>query len=376
MRLWIASLLVVAAFARPTFAQSDAQSGAPQDRRLRTVVMGIVPRHGVTDVNLAHALSDVVLGAYAADPQRVVIGPDDIRRVLEWEASRQQAGCNDSACLAEVGAALNANRIVSGTLDALGDGYMLTLAEIDAQSLEPIARAQEEVPKSETELVRATRRLAEQLRARAQLQPSTTAAALFSGSSGSIELNTDPRGALVLVGGQSVGTTPTRIDNVAAGRHRVRITRDDYETIDVDIPVHPGGTTMVTAELRILRAIAEQNLVARQAKWRDTDQMNLIAGWTKVGAGVVVGGAGAALAVGSISSGASPFSGDVLGPVLVVGIGAGLIGWGSIDLLNPPKQPVAEWDLERKVTVTPPKGTGDVEVKRLQEAAAASTVER
>lgn len=355
-------------FAGGAQAQVTPGSAAPHDDRLRTVVMGIAPRRGVTDPDLAHALSDVVLGAYAGDARRIVIGPDDIRRALEWEASRQQAGCNDSACLAEVGAALNANRIVSGTLDALGDGYLVTLAEIDAQTLEPVARAQEEVKKDEAELVRATRRLTEQLLSRAQSQKATTAAAMFSGSSGSIELNTDPRGANVLVGGQPVGTTPTRIDNVAAGRHQVRITRDDYETIDIDIPVHAGGTTKVNAELRILRAIAEQNLAARQAKWRDSNQWNQIGGWTKAGVGVVVGGAGALWAVSSLTNGGGPFGGDTLTAVVVTAGGAGLVAWGVVDLLNPPKPPVAEWELDRKVTVTPPKGSGDAEVKLIQEA--------
>ncbi len=382
MRVWLPSLLIIgallgladaaAAHSAAVWALGTAQVPAPTDTRLRTVVMGIAPRRGLKDPELGNLLSDVVLGAYAKDPQRVVIGPDDIRRALEWEASRQQAGCDDTKCLAEVGAALDAHRIVSGTLDLIGDGYLLSLSEIDARTLEPVARAQEEVKKDEGELVKLTRRLAEQLMSTAQAAKATTASALFSGSSGSIDLSTDPRGAQVLVGGQPVGTTPVRIDNVNPGRHTVRLTRDDYETVDVEVPVHPGGTTTVQVEMRILRAIAQQNLEMRQAKWREADEWNRITGWTKGIAGVVVIAGGGAFALGSLKNGL--FDGDTVAAAAVIGIGGGVLAWGTVDLLSPPPQPVAEWELERKVTITPPKGSGDAEVRLIQEAAKPAAV--
>ena len=349
-----------------------AQS-APTDDRLRTVVMGIAPRRGVTDPGLGHLLSDVVLGAYANDAARLVIGPDDIRRALEWEASRQQAGCDDSKCLAEVGSALDAHRIVSGTLDAIGDVYLLSLSEIDAVTLEPVARVQEEVKKDEGELMKAVRRLGELLVTKAKAAKATTAAALFTGKAGSIEFSTDPRGATVLVGGQPVGTTPTRIENVNAGRHTVRITRDDYETVDVEVPVHGGGTTRVNVELRILRAIAQQNLEVRQNKWREADEWNRISGWTKGVVGVVIGGVGGLMTFAALRDD-KPFGGDALVGLGVTGAGVGLVAWGAVDLLNPPRAPIAEWEIERKVTVTPPQGSGDAEVKLIQEAPKPSAI--
>lgn len=364
MRIWTASLVLALCFSEVGLAQT----AAPVDHRVRTVIMGIAARRGVKDKDLTHALSDVVLGAYAADANRVVIGPEDLRRALEWEASRQEAGCDDSTCMAEVGAALDAARIVSGTLDALGDGYLLTLAEIDAKSLEPVARAQEEVSKNESELVKATKRLTEQLMAKAAVNQATVSAATFSGASGSIEFNTDPRGAQILVGGQSVGVSPTRIENVAAGRHTVRITRDDYETVDVQVPVVPGGATKVDVEMRIMRAIAEKNLAAKQAKWRDNDEWNQIGGWSKIAGGSVLGLAG----VGIGLSGAG--DGGLIGGIAVAGVGAALIGWGSVDLLNPPARPIPEWEISRKVTVTPPKGAGDAEVKVIQQAASPAAI--
>lgn len=361
MRVWIASLLLVLGFADV----AAAQTAAPKDDRLRTVIMGIVGRRGVSDKDLTHALSDVVLGAYSTDVRRIVIGPEDLRRALEWEASRQEAGCDDSKCMAEVGSALDASRIVSGTLDALGDGYLLTLAEIDAKSLEPVARAQQEVKKNEAELVKATKALTEQLMAKALTRQADVAAATFSGATGSIDFVTDPRGAAILVGGQSIGTSPTKVENVAPGRHTVRLTRDDYEAVDVEVPVIAGGTTKVDVQMRIVRALAEKNLEVRRGRWRDDNEWNQIGGWSKVVGGSVVGLVGAGVMAAGVGN---PGDGVLVTGVVVTAAGAGVIAWGAIDLANPPPEPVPEWEMERKVSVTPPKGAGDVEVKVIQEA--------
>ena len=336
------------------------------DGRVRTVVMGIAARRGVDDATLTAALSRVVLGEYAKDPMRVVIGPDDISRVLEWEASKQQAGCDDNACLAEVGAALDASRIVNGTLDAVGSIYLLSLSEIDARTLEPMGRVQEEVVKDEAKLFDATRRLSlELVKKAASNLASLPSTGPFTGNAGSIEIVSDPGGAQILVSNNVVGTTPTKIDNVTPGRHVVRLTRNDYEPVEVEVPVHPGGTTKVKAELRIMRALAEQNIEIRNGKWREADQNNRIFGWSKVGLGTVGASAGALVAFGG--------DGGFITGIVVAGVGAALIAWGATDLLNPPKRPTPEWEFERKVTVTPPKDKGDVEVRVLQETPASTT---
>jgi hypothetical protein len=335
-------------------------TSASADDRVRTVVMGIAARRGVDDAALTQALSRVVLGEFAKDPSRVVIGPDDISRALEWEASRQQAGCDDNACLAEVGAALDAARIVNGTLDAVGSIYLLSLSEIDARTLEPTGRVQEEVPKDEAKLLDATRRLAVDLLKKSGASLASSGGT-FIGNAGSIEIASDPNGAQILVSNNVLGTTPTKIDNVAPGRHVVRLTRNDYEPIEVEVPVHPGGVTKVNAELRIVRSLAEKNIEIRNVKWREADQNNTIFGWSKVGLGTVGAGAGALIALGG-------GDGGFITGVVVAAVGAGIIAWGATDLLNPPKRPVPEWEIERKVTVTPPKDKGEVEVKVLQEA--------
>lgn len=353
-----------------------AEPAAPAktvDDRTRTVVLGVVPRRGVDDKQLAAALTDVVQGIYSGDTRRIVIGRDDIMRVLDLEAEKQSMGCDSDKCLAEVGQALDASRIVTGSLDKLGDGYMVTMSEIDAKSLEAVARVQERVPIDENKLVDAVTRLAGDLLQKSGALATGSNVRGFA-SAGSLEIESDPRGAKIVLAGTELGQTPTKIDNLATGTQKLRLIRDDYEPVEVDVPIYSGGTTKVSAEMRILRALAEKNLQVRQEKWREANQWHFAGAWTKVGVGALVGGAGALYGVANL--GQRDPGQAIVGFALVGGAGAGILSWGVLDLLTPPQQPIPEWEIERKVTVTPPKEQAPQKVQVLQEGKPPATTER
>jgi hypothetical protein len=333
----------------------------PPDTRVRTVVMGIAPRRGVKDKTLALALSDVLLATYARDTTRLVIGPDDIRRALEWESSRQQAGCDDSKCLAEVGSALDASRIVSGALDAVGNVIIFSLSEIDAKTLEPIARVQEEVSKDEAALLDATRRLsAELLKAAHTAAPK--APRVSSRGTGGLDIGSDPLGAVVVVDGIESGVTPTSVNNLAPGRHVVQLKREGYVTAEVEAPVSDGATAKLRAALPLERRVAEANFAAQPEKWGETELWRQVWGWTKVGGGTLVGGVGLLSAMGAKDAGGRV----VLGAAVVAS--AAVLVWGVADLVTPTPTPVPDWQLQKTATVTP--SVGEAEVKVLQEAEA------
>jgi hypothetical protein len=121
--------------------------------------------------------------------------------------------------------------------------------------------------------------------------------------------------------------------------------------------------------MRILRALAEKNLEARRAAWREKDQWHTIGGWTKAGVGSVVAAGGALYGVGGLLQ-QQGGNGQALVGFGVGGLGAGVLAWGVLDLLNPPPPPVPEWEVERKVVVKPPAGAGEQRVQVLQPAVA------
>jgi hypothetical protein len=256
-----------------------------------------------------------------------------------------------------VGSALDASRIVSGALDAVGNVIIFSLSEIDAKTLEPVARVQEEVSKDEAALLDATRRLSAEL-----LKASHTATpkpSMAGRGTGGLDIGSDPVGATIVVDGVESGVTPASVNNLAPGRHAVQLKRAGYVTAVFDAPVSDAGTTKVRAELALERPVAEANFAAQQQKWGETELWRQAGGLSKVGCGVPLAVLGALLTLQAQ---------DVAGTV-ILGTGtvatAGVAAWGVADLVTPTPAPVPDWVLKKTTTVTPPGG--EPEVKVLQE---------
>lgn len=66
---------------------------------------------------------------------------------------------------------------------------------------------------------------------------------------GVLELRSDPESTAVELNGYSVGTTPTRLDQVAAGAHKVTFTRPGYETTTKRVNVEGKDTVTVEVSL-------------------------------------------------------------------------------------------------------------------------------
>jgi hypothetical protein len=159
-----ALLIVIAALLLPSIA---ASAPPPPPKRMKTVVVGIQGRRGV-DPDLARAMADVVQSVLTTDKARVVLGRDDIAQVVQLEAEKQAMGCTDSSCLSEVATALDADRIVTGTMDKVGTSFLIVLTEIDARALEPVARVSRRrcPPTSPSSSMRSARRRASCWRSR------------------------------------------------------------------------------------------------------------------------------------------------------------------------------------------------------------------
>lgn len=69
---------------------------------------------------------------------------------------------------------------------------------------------------------------------------------------GSLELRSDPESTSVEINGYRVGSTPARLDQVAAGTHEVTFSRPGYETVTKRVDVTANDTTTVAASLEAL----------------------------------------------------------------------------------------------------------------------------
>jgi TolB-like protein len=64
----------------------------------------------------------------------------DVKRMVELEADKAAAGCEDTSCLADIAGALGARYVIYGRMGKLGSRYIITLNLFDAEEAKAIAR--------------------------------------------------------------------------------------------------------------------------------------------------------------------------------------------------------------------------------------------
>ncbi|MFZ9888983.1 MAG: PEGA domain-containing protein [Myxococcota bacterium] len=346
----LTALLVLTAI--PAAAESPA--------RLKTVVIGVSARRGI-DPALAPALSDVVQSVYAADSRRQVFGRDDLQRVLQFEAERAAVGCDAGACLSEIATALDADRLVTGSIDKIGSTYLLVLNEIDARTVEPLARAQRQVALDEDQVVKAITEMSRELLARALGAPITAttevagATVTESPERGFLLINVLPEGTKVLLGGQPRGESPLRIGDLTAGSHQIELVATGYAPVSVEAEVFSAGETVISGKLGV--ATAPEAAKAPRSHWLGWSA--LLCGATSCTGGLCLGGALADAGLDDSTS--DPVSDDstltavTLLPILC---GLGACGYGAYDVWLSDGDAEESAPPTHQLVVTPPLGKG------------------
>ncbi len=335
------------------------EAPAQQDARVKTVVIGLSARRGV-DEGLALAMSDVVQGVISGDSTRLVLGREDIRRVLSFEEERAALGCDDASCLSEIASALDVDRMVTGSIDKVGTSYFVVVTEIDARSVEPLGRVQRRLPLNEDELITGVQQMAVELLGAsggvASLSPSK------AGPGGSLFIKAEPPGAKVFVAGKERGVTPLRVDGLEPGTHKVTIAAVGFAPVEMEVPVFKSDVTEVRGKLGERHEPTSEEI----EEYADAKGWNNITGWTRLAGGLGCCVLGAPCAAGTAGPTFAYLSGSGdplnLGALLCGGLtglcGAAVCGWGAFDLFNPPEDPLSASEPTHRLTVAPPKGRG------------------
>lgn len=339
--------LLAAALTLPAEAQRDS--------RVKTVIVGVSARRDV-DPALALAMGDVVQGVFTSDATRVVLGREDIRRVISFEEERQSMGCDTASCLSELAAALDVDRMITGSLDKVGSSYFVVLSEIDARSVEPIARVQGRLPFDEDALVGGVHDLATDLLAKSGAAPVRFSDATL----GSLVIKTEPPGVRVFIAGEPRGLSPVRVDGLPAGTHKVLLQAAGFAPVEVEVPVYKTEVTEIGGRLGEREPPTSRDLedYASAVSW------NNATGWTRVvSGGLCAAATPCAAGLGAMSMDVNTRGGLITGALcgsLSLSCGALLCGWGAFDLWNPPEDPMSAAEASHRLIVTPPPGQGEV----------------
>ena len=96
-----------------------------------TLVLDLEAGNGVAK-ELAQVLSEAAVADVRQVAQGKVMGSNELRTLMDFEKQRNLLGCkDDTGCYTEIGNALGAKEIVTGSLSKVGDRYLLLMRRVD-----------------------------------------------------------------------------------------------------------------------------------------------------------------------------------------------------------------------------------------------------
>jgi hypothetical protein len=79
----------------------------------------------------ARLLGEALAGELRRRPGVSVLTQSDVAALLGLEKTRQMLGCSEAGCMAEIGGALGADRVVHGSLGRVGGSLVVNLSALD-----------------------------------------------------------------------------------------------------------------------------------------------------------------------------------------------------------------------------------------------------
>lgn len=247
------------------------------DGRIGIAVMDIATDgKSADDAELAKAAAAVVAGEMARTGAVRVITAEDVRRMLAFEAQKQDSGClGDASCLAELGNALGVPYLWSGTMSRVGGNVVLALSLLDLKAASPIARD--------------TVRASTAAQVLDELKPATSRMLepVLRLEAGSLDVRASEEGATVSIDDVVMGTTPLDTPLSTAGRRRVTVEKSGFVKSVTDVVVDPKSEVVLDVKLAPSREFL--------ANYRARATTTRIAAWGTLAGGVLAAAGGGAL---------------------------------------------------------------------------------
>lgn len=131
-------LMVLMALSSTAMAAEPVAPTTAAPARPRVLVL--TPTSKAFDAGTTSTIGGLVTSELASDPQLDIIASDDVERLAALEGDRQNAGCTDNSCLAELAGAIGARYVVFGDVGRLGDVVIVQLNLFDSQTARALTR--------------------------------------------------------------------------------------------------------------------------------------------------------------------------------------------------------------------------------------------
>jgi hypothetical protein len=179
---------------------------------------------------------------FRAELERLEGAPLPSRREVDKVVSGDAAlrGCTgEPECLSAIGKKLGVQFMVSGSVGALGDSYVINLKLVEVATGKEVRRVEEPLSGAPDELIDAVRVAAYRLYAPDRLK-------------GSVAVLSDVNGAEVFLDGKRVGKTPLAapVANLEVRTYKLRIAAKGYTDFIGEVEVRFQKTTQVVVSLQ------------------------------------------------------------------------------------------------------------------------------
>ncbi len=208
-------------------------AGSSAHAQARTAVLGVEPVDVSNDV-----------AARLADALRAQVRQSSAFKLSagkSLEEIKLVFGCVDEKpdCMARAGRSMNVSKLVWGTVKRAPGGFSFTVKLLDVAG----ARIERTVTESIS--------TADVSGANARRTVERVTGAFIPGASGTLKITCNVPGAAISVGARDLGVSEGTItvENLAPGRHLVKVTKEGYRPWRQQVTVAAGETTLVDAAL-------------------------------------------------------------------------------------------------------------------------------
>jgi hypothetical protein len=217
-------------------AQTATAFKLPTGQSVSFAVLDLAP-NGVTK-DVASSLTQVLSVELKRIHGASVISHDDIKAMLQLQEQKSKLGCDDASCLAEIGGALGADKLVVGSIAKIADSYLVALRLLSVRTVKVESRISESFMGGEDQLIRAVRHAGRRL------------VGVDVTDGGTLALSASEPGASVTVDSRLVGSLPMKpVSGLKPGQHLVRVQKRGHFDWNGSVYVDPGDTTALWIEL-------------------------------------------------------------------------------------------------------------------------------
>ncbi|UCD85228.1 MAG: PEGA domain-containing protein [Deltaproteobacteria bacterium] len=210
--------------------------------------------------------------------------------VILKEQGFQLLGCTTSECIVEVGQLLGVENIVTGNIGKLGETYYISVSMSNVETGEVERMADEEYTGEIDQLFAVMARVAREL--------AGEEIAVAKEVAGGLQVTSSPPGALIILDGKEMGTTPIKLDNIKVGEHTLRVKNEGYADWARKVNIKPDRIVSAKVTLVPIETEPAEEEPEKKKSWYKKWWV-----WLLVAGAVGGGTAGAVIAAGGDEGG-------------------------------------------------------------------------